>query len=582
MDEMFGGDIGTDEAFRHIKSIGYEIETGDLVKFTKLDKELEDDITGLTFQTLLNTDSASQDITILLNYNTQTKLIQEQYENRKDELVAIESGPNTTFYITNDVAETALQKKLDKLCSNEYDKEDQFRYVAEDGDMYAIEFDYKDDEVPCSVFSDVEWVSTHFKPTQNANVILHTFTNTIKTLLSHLNDLEKIKGELYFIPPDADDEEGTELAVGKYNLYHLPNTTLYYMKTNRGELDTIFATIQMTFSAHISKAFLLMRQLNEDKQGSYECLTEQCAKRLLVIDNIEKCVKELVKSYNDQPTVYKISSEKDKKTRQSIFNYIALILYKLYIYYNGFLQLKDKYKDKPKTDYYLKKMLTFNVRHSNYYLYLELKKCFTRLFAEEFAGLTEAEINAQVITIIKEIFLQPTILFTYLLEKREYVQSRAFNIATKLKQTNTNYGAPEYSLLSYFDFFENPVNNSKNRNREDEIATHDWLEYKNIDTFSARMDIEDDVILIEFRGFPQQMKNYISSVLDAESRRQMEKQTNSNLGRISMDSLAKFIKIYDSTKKPTKAVTRRKVIPGVKRPVKKSNSKTSKNTKNLQ
>ena len=68
---MFGGDIGTDEAFRHIKSIGYEIETGDLVKFTKLDKEVEDEITGLTFQTLLNTDSASQDITILLNYNTQ-------------------------------------------------------------------------------------------------------------------------------------------------------------------------------------------------------------------------------------------------------------------------------------------------------------------------------------------------------------------------------------------------------------------------------------------------------------------------------------------------------------------------------
>jgi hypothetical protein len=96
------------------------------------------------------------------------------------------------------------------------------------------------------------------------------------------------------------------------------------------------------------------------------------------------------------------------------------------------------------------------------------------------------------------------------------------------------------------------------------------------------MDIEDDVILIEFRGFPQQMKNYISSVLDAESRRQMEKQTNSNLGRISMDSLAKFIKIYDSTKKPTKSVTRRKAIPGVKRPVKKSNSKTSKNTKILQ
>ena len=62
------------------------------------------------------------------------------------------------------------------------------------------------------------------------------------------------------------------------------------------------------------------------------------------------------------------------------------------------------------------------------------------------------------------------------------------------------------------------------------------------------MKIKDDIILVEFRAFPTILKNYISSVLDVESRNEMNEMTRNTLGLLSFRTLEKFIKKYDQTR----------------------------------
>jgi hypothetical protein len=71
----------------------------------------------------------------------------------------------------------------------------------------------------------------------------------------------------------------------------------------------------------------------------------------------------------------------------------------------------------------------------------------------------------------------------------------------------------------------------------------DWFEYKQIDSNSTKMNIKDDIILIEFRAFPRMLANYISSVLGASDRDEMNKKV---LGLLSIGTLEKFIRKYNS------------------------------------
>ena len=68
------------------------------------------------------------------------------------------------------------------------------------------------------------------------------------------------------------------------------------------------------------------------------------------------------------------------------------------------------------------------------------------------------------------------------------------------------------------------------------------------------MKIKDDLILVEFRLFPKQLKNYISSVLDVESRTEMDEMTKNTVGLLSFRTLEKFIKIYDQKQEGEQSV----------------------------
>ena len=570
MSTFKGGDLFRNKAFKHILSIGYELETSALIKFTEIHADLE---TGEPIHMLLNTDSSQREINEILE-NTDDEdadFTDKEYVYRREEKLFLDVGkPDVSFHITNDMAESLFLRKLQNICEEmpsvksirtprsksnvekspksttdekrmNY-KNQLYKYKIDGGPTYDINFLQGPENADCATFSDVEWVATYYKPKLHANIVLETFTDTVKILLKHLHSLQLKKGK--FI---ASNTETGDTIVENTQLYHSPKTNLYYMKTTPGKLDTAYTTIQMTFSAHVANIFFIMKKLTEDNSHSYECLTKLCAFRIDELNAIEKCTKHLVTEYNAKATDYKIVviaektkiSARDKLLIREIYNYIALILYKIYMYYNTYYPLPEE----TKADKYFKSYLPLNARHSNYQLYVELKRCLRILFDVKLFGKSHEEQNKILARIIKQLFVQHDVLVKYLLkdQNEKLVRKNAFNLKNRLEKTDIkNYGNPHYSLASYFDFFEDPIEN------EDSDATkHDWFEYKGIDANSTKMKIKDNIILVEFRQFPRLLMNYVASVLDEDDRAEITKIA----GPLQFKILEKFIRKYDRARK---------------------------------
>jgi len=105
-------------------------------------------------------------------------------------------------------------------------------------------------------------------------------------------------------------------------------------------------------------------------------------------------------------------------------------------------------------------------------------------------------------------------------------------------------------LISYFNFFEDPI---------DEIS-NDWLEYSGIDVYSSTSDIKNDVVLCEVRSFARNMNTYIYNIADDELKNDM---TNGICNRminvfkpdtngISIKSLKRFVGLYEEKMKKQK------------------------------
>ena len=576
MSTFKGGDIFRNKAFKHILSIGYELETSALIKFTEINADLE---TGEPIHMLLNTDSSQRDINEILENTDEENadFTDKEYVYRREEMLFLDVGKkDVSFHITNDMAESLFLRKLQNICeempsiqsprsfkspsflkskSNSEKspksttdekrmnyKNQIYKYKIDGGPTYDINFLQGPENASCATFSDVEWVATYYKPKLHSNIVLETFTNTLKILLKHLHSLKLKKGK--FITSNT---ESSNIVVENTQLYHSPKTNLYYMKTTPGELDTAYTTIQMTFSAHVANIFFIMKKLTEDNSHTYEYLTQLCALRIDELNAIEKCTKHLIAEYNTKATDYKIVviAEKtkilarDKLLIREIYNYIALILYKIYMYYNTYYPLPEE----TKADKYFKSYLPLNARHSNYQLYVELKRCLRILFDVKLFGKSQEEQNKILANIIKTLFVQHAVLVKYLLkdQNEKLVRKNAFNLKNRLEKNDIkNYGNPHYSLGSYFDFFEDPI-----YNKDSYEQTYDWFEYKGIDANSTKMKIKDNIILVEFRQFPRLLMNYVASVLDEKDRAEITQ----IVGPLTFKILEKFIRKYDRSRK---------------------------------
>ena len=503
---IYAGDITHHKIFNNILSIGYEMETTSLVKFTKMNDGVSD--------YFMNTDTNARDIS-MFDSGGNKYTDEDELFIRMEEYYNIDIGENATFYITNDIATTPLGKQLEAICHDNSDKDELYTlkiYDTENPTEYPIKF-FFNGEVDCSLFSDVEWILTYYKPKNDANIILNTFNETVQHIIQHLDELEIAtkKGRLVLHnPKDADDGIEIERPLNRI-LFHKPDTNLYYMQaqSNCKSVNDITTSIQMTFGSHAEHTFQIMKEIMKEPDRDRDHDKNNCS--VYYFDKIEQCVNELME--------YPMFSDKIKtapiKLVSEIKCFISCILYKLYVYYNIHLQKESKK--------YLKNSFPLNVRHSNYVLYNELKKCIKEL------GIQDASDES----IIKQIIIQENILLKYLVDDVKYIRKNAFRITNRLDKVEhkKNYGNPAYSLVSYFDFFENPLENPL-EDTDVEIIHHDWFEYTNLDTFSTKMEISADrILLVESRNFPKLIKKHIESVL----------QTTYDSDRLSIGNLRNYI-----------------------------------------
>lgn len=565
--KKYGGRLDNSNVFSRILSIGYELESQLLSKLTLLpgDEPI-----------LLNTDSGSKDYEIMKKGDyTEEEL--EYYENRLNEIMelpayttdsikkynknlgSLKEISNTVFLTANDVAVHPFTKYLNSLCDwteeiseDEEDDEEEddkknnlYTFETDSGEKFKINFEtwQKKD---CGTFTNIEYIMTYYKPYKSNNIILDTFLNTIANLILQFEKLEKINGNFYINYSETDKE-----LINKPKnriLFHLPETNLYYLQTHYlneelGIEDVCFVP-QMTFSCKIEDVVDIYKELLKNDNLEND--------KLKYIENIERCVYELFEEYNKSVTDdFKLNENKNPILIKSIKNYIFLILFKLHRYYNNYL-IDEKVKSKAENAKYLKDTLFFNSRHTNYDLYNGIKKSLSVYFSNKYDDKKMSEI-------IQNLILNQVVLEKYLLDDPKNTRKNAFSINNILNRSNRSYGDPYYSLKSYFDFFENPLNKdeTERRNDKDEVFS-DWLQFAGIDVYSSATEIkEGNVVLTEYRAFAPMIIDYIYKNYAVNDENMKNDMTNGicnkflknytpNIRALSVKVMKQFLEKYNS------------------------------------
>jgi len=527
--KFFGGDITARPSFKHILSIGYEFETANLSKFTHTEiTEVEN--------ALFNSDTARKDIDEFKSVDFAEDEDDEDMLNRLEEVVELpafssngKEDPNVLFYITNDIAVNPFIKKLYNECIEfeEIPKNELYSFRTLDKTRkYPIQFIFHEDR-DCSIFSNVEWLFTYLQPTTTNNIIIKTLSNAVFNLLKHLEDLEKIKGHLLLT------QHGKELIINnpvERILFKKPGKNLYYLQTQylrknagRGNdvdreltVNDICCTVQMTFSSHISNVFAIMKSIMLDTTNSIAVNHSIFEEGYAFVVNVEKCAKELFKRFYTSAIPCKNAKAINKEQKHALLNYVGLILYKLFTYFNDYLTTEKSNRK------YFKNHLSFNARHSNYVLYQNLKKILADVLLIDVG-------DERLAKYIQELFVQESILSTYI--NKSVLRRGALDIKNELSMNSSSYGNPAFSLVSYFQFFEKPVQQAA------DIKVHDWLEYKNIDAYSAKMDLNDHVVLVECRNFQRLLSTYMYSIPNDEIKRGMKKGICNELKNVYDESI---------------------------------------------
>lgn len=586
-----GGDIQHD-IYKKILSIGYELESSNFAKLTLLDDGI-----------LFNTDTVAKNLPkINADYDEDDPM-----ERRKQEPVAFPAytsysidkprksvDPNVLFQVLNDIAETSFNKYLLSLCKDHVEaniaieretlieqeadeeeideneiligiKNDLYQFQPLDGSQpYKINFETWNPK-DCGTFSDIEWLFTYYKPQKSGDIILDTFINVAKNLTHHLRQLTPIPGNLIMQFSETDRE-----IIGKPKnriLYHYPNSNLYYLQTHRSDkqlgIEDICMVPQMTFSCDIQYASEILKEMVHDTVGKLKLNKEVADKYYAVLKQLDRCVHLLFESYNSESKAIASSSKYidasdsrssslrsiNSESGKVIFDpkqtnvkrmksYVFMILFKLSRYYNKYLpDLKARNK-------YFKDGLFFNSRHDNGELYKSLKE----LVSEHFGGASSAECAA----IIQDLIIQPKILEKYLVDDIKYVRKNALKSENRLEKSHPKYGDPHYSLISYFEFLEDPIIPEDSAATEGDLylKSHDWFVYADIDVFSTRMKITNHIVLIELRYFANMVRSYMSSIADNELKSEMSggicNINNPDVNFVSLRGLNKVIDLYDA------------------------------------
>jgi hypothetical protein len=211
---------------------------------------------------------------------------------------------------------------------------------------------------------------------------------------------------------------------------------------------------------------------------------------------------------------------------------------------------KKEGKDLNKNPIYFKDSLFLNPRHSNYQFYTELKNCLAEYFGPSFKNVEEKKKNQVIAQMIQKLILQPTILNKLLIKDKTMVRKNAFEPTNILENGSASYGNPYHSLASYLQFFEEPVKNDYNLSENDEFIYYDWLEYSGDDRVSTRMDIRENVVLVEVRGFQRIFSTYLYHMADTNLKKALDESGCNRLAKHcvlgqSIGHLKQFLALYN-------------------------------------
>ena len=513
--------------------------------------------------------------------------------------VNLQKMPNSSMIIANDLAVTPTSKYLKKMCKpyeddvvadalefdEDIDEDAREEFVNEataefKNQLYTFEPDSgKPSRYPltfamankkdCGMFSKVEWIFTYYQPHHSGNIILDMFANVARNLSHHLKKLTSQTGKLVMNFTSKNKHVVPNPA--KRQLFHLPGTNLHYLQTHlhdeKQTIDDICIVPQMTFSCNVVDMLPITKALIVDSLKINDDYTELTVDRMTLIDKLEHCVDDLitgfskthmnakrspelvVEGYNERKPSDTVEGgfnirEKDPVMAEKIKNYLFLFLFKLYQYYNHYLQ-DEHVKANAEKIMYLKDTLFINSRHSNYALYVELKRCMGKMMGQG----TGAK---DIVRLVQRLILQPKILNECMMEETGNVRKNAFSMKNVLDKGHKNYGDPHYSLASYLQFFEDPEED--NRIKDISENFRDWLYHNDLDVFSNTMDIRNDVVLAELRTFPSLLSLYMNSIADSKlfkelrfgaCNRAKNKFTSSYGGRFTIGALKQFADLYD-------------------------------------
>ena len=606
-----GGDI-QHPIFKKILSIGFELESSNLSKFTLLEN---------TDNVLINTDTAGQDLGRLYKQlekknvggtSTKTKSNtsigstsseeSDDYQRRQEIFTVdayttkslkggvLKKDPHCSMLVANDMAVTTTTKYLKKMCKPREDDviQDALEFEEDDldedarqeiGDAAAQEFKnqlytFETDagkkyrlafamanKKDCGMFSKVEWIFTYYQPHHSGNIILDAFANVARNLAHHLQKLTSETGQL--VMNFSSKNRHVVPSPVKRNLFHLPGTNLHYLQMHFYDkpetLDDVCIVPQMTFSCQVADLLPVTKALIQDSlnvNADYHALSKE---RTTLIDTLERGVDQLMGKFSEIEGGFNIR-EKDPVMAEKIKNYVFLILFKLYQYYNHYLQDEDVKANADKI-MYLKDALYLNSRHSNYALYQELKTCFAKVSGK-----------SDTAKLVQQLIVQPAVLTQFMLEEPGNVRKNAFSPRNVLDKGHKNYGDPHYSLISYLQYFEDPEEDS--RIKDVSVNYRDWLYHHNLDIFSNTMDIRDGVVLAEFRTFPRLLNTYMNSIADSKLFKELKfgacnraKNRATEFGNgFTVSALKQFAELYDKQQAKTEPKSSRLTKEGSKEP----------------
>ena len=423
----------------------------------------------------------------------------------------------------------------------------------------------------CDTFTDVEWIITYYNPNQSKNVILTYFFNCIKLLNTHLSELVTIDDSK--IQCLNKNKEYVDFDINSINkCYVLPGKSLIYYNVSQHDepdyniMKNLIFVPQMTFSCNILNVSHVMKQLlsitydskqlsvltkyqennsygeNPTTKSIIDLIHQTASNENYDIDSINSSIKIVNKLLNEYTADHRnidylfdlnniIVNESLKKFKM----YLFLIIYKLYIYLNSYLEYSNE------KHILFKKTFSFAVRHSNYILYLEMKKLLREIFLNKFANKDETFINEKIIHIMQNIINDDVIL--KLIYTSRFVRSQKKSIMNEIRKSkqqnelrNKYFGNPLYSISSYFSHFE--------KNDVDE-ENKDWLVLNRIDEKSTKFELNADTIIIEFRDFPTYCYLHLFLTSNDEIRKNMI-DFNLNPGSLNLQIVNDYIQLLES------------------------------------